>query len=137
MFILYCHLLSFSKVVEGVCAAGCSMLAHPTIFAHSFGASVTVAVLSVAPTPATLLLTLPPAAVLLLRCCCADIVFFGEPLPARFHRRRLADLAQADLLIVMGTSLVVQPFASMIGAGWENGVYCMVSYCMLACCTCR
>ncbi|WIA31439.1 hypothetical protein OEZ86_002336 [Tetradesmus obliquus] len=45
-----------------------------------------------------------------------DIVFFGEPLPARFHRRRLADLAQADLLIVMGTSLVVQPFASMIDA---------------------
>jgi NAD-dependent SIR2 family protein deacetylase len=48
----------------------------------------------------------------------ADIVFFGEPLPARFHRRRLADLAQADLLIVMGTSLVVQPFASMIGERW-------------------
>lgn len=44
-----------------------------------------------------------------------DIVFFGEPLPARFHRRRLADMQQADLLIVMGTSLVVQPFASMIG----------------------
>lgn len=45
-----------------------------------------------------------------------DIVFFGEPLPARFHRRRLADMQQADLLIVMGTSLVVQPFASMIDA---------------------
>eukprot|EP00879_Flechtneria_rotunda_P004889 GHRR01005163.1.p1 GENE.GHRR01005163.1~~GHRR01005163.1.p1 ORF type:complete len:451 (+),score=183.15 GHRR01005163.1:273-1625(+) len=45
-----------------------------------------------------------------------DVVFFGEPLPARFHRRRLADLPQADLLIVMGTSLVVQPFAGMIGA---------------------
>lgn len=44
-----------------------------------------------------------------------DIVFFGEPLPARFHRRRLADMQQADLLMVMGTSLVVQPFASMIG----------------------
>jgi hypothetical protein len=41
--------------------------------------------------------------------------FFGEPLPARFHRRRAEDMGQADLLIVMGTSLVVQPFASMIG----------------------
>lgn len=45
----------------------------------------------------------------------ADITFFGEPLPARFHRRRLHDLAEADLLIVMGTSLLVQPFAGMIG----------------------
>lgn len=45
----------------------------------------------------------------------ADITFFGEPLPARFHRRRLNDLAEADLLIVMGTSLLVQPFAGMIG----------------------
>jgi NAD-dependent SIR2 family protein deacetylase len=43
-----------------------------------------------------------------------DITFFGEPLPARFHRRRLNDLAEADLLIVMGTSLLVQPFAGMI-----------------------
>lgn len=43
-----------------------------------------------------------------------DITFFGEALPARFHRRRLTDLANADLLIVMGTSLLVQPFASMI-----------------------
>jgi NAD-dependent SIR2 family protein deacetylase len=45
-----------------------------------------------------------------------DITFFGEALPARFHRRRLTDLAQADLLIVMGTSLLVQPFAGMIDA---------------------
>jgi len=48
-------------------------------------------------------------------CRLADITFFGEALPARFHRRRLTDLANADLLIVMGTSLLVQPFASMIG----------------------
>lgn len=61
--------------------------------------------------PLLLLLLLVPAQ----HPSVADIVFFGEPLPARFHRRRLADLQQADLLIVMGTSLVVQPFASMIG----------------------
>ncbi|KAF7712644.1 NAD-dependent protein deacetylase class 1 [Penicillium ucsense] len=41
-----------------------------------------------------------------------DIVFFGEPLPSSFHDSR--DLpGQADLCIVMGTSLSVQPFASL------------------------
>eukprot|EP00475_Leptophrys_vorax_P004457 TRINITY_DN12669_c0_g2_i1.p1 TRINITY_DN12669_c0_g2~~TRINITY_DN12669_c0_g2_i1.p1 ORF type:complete len:364 (+),score=106.86 TRINITY_DN12669_c0_g2_i1:54-1094(+) len=43
-----------------------------------------------------------------------DIVFFGESLPERFHSR-LRDLKEADLLIVMGTSLMVQPFASLTG----------------------
>ncbi|PWN25166.1 NAD-dependent deacetylase sirtuin-2 [Jaminaea rosea] len=42
-----------------------------------------------------------------------DIVFFGEGLPTRFFER-LGDLRQADLLIVLGTSLQVQPFASLI-----------------------
>ena len=41
-----------------------------------------------------------------------DIVFFGEPLPAEFFdNHRLP--AAADLCIVMGTSLSVQPFASL------------------------
>ncbi|TKY87698.1 hypothetical protein EX895_003279 [Sporisorium graminicola] len=44
-----------------------------------------------------------------------DIVFFGESLPSRFFRC-IPDLKQADLLIVMGTSLQVQPFASLIDA---------------------
>jgi len=43
-----------------------------------------------------------------------DIVFFGEPLPDRFAQQRAADLPAADLLIVMGTSLQVQPFASLV-----------------------
>lgn len=43
-----------------------------------------------------------------------DIVFFGESLPRRFWSSMEVDLPQADLLIVMGTSLVVQPFASLI-----------------------
>jgi NAD-dependent deacetylase sirtuin 2 len=43
-----------------------------------------------------------------------DIVFFGESLPERFHTR-LADFKKCDLLIVMGTSLMVQPFASLTG----------------------
>lgn len=41
-----------------------------------------------------------------------DIVFFGEPLPEAFHRNRALP-SEADLCIVMGTSLTVQPFASL------------------------
>ena len=41
-----------------------------------------------------------------------DIVFFGEALPEEFHRNRSLP-ASADLAIVMGTSLTVQPFASL------------------------
>lgn len=41
-----------------------------------------------------------------------DIVFFGEALPESFfHNRELP--AEADLCIVMGTSLTVQPFAGL------------------------
>lgn len=43
------------------------------------------------------------------------IVFFGESLPERFWKCVPGDFEQADLLIVLGTSLVVQPFASLIG----------------------
>ncbi|XP_052569439.1 NAD-dependent protein deacetylase sirtuin-3, mitochondrial isoform X2 [Peromyscus californicus insignis] len=41
-----------------------------------------------------------------------DIVFFGEPLPARFLLH-VADFALADLLLILGTSLEVEPFASL------------------------
>ena len=43
-----------------------------------------------------------------------DIVFFGENLPQHFFRLAAEDFPKCDLLIVMGTSLVVQPFASLI-----------------------
>ncbi len=43
-----------------------------------------------------------------------DIVFFGEPLPQKFHWLSTADMASCDLLIVMGTSLAVQPFAGLL-----------------------
>ncbi|KZC07432.1 NAD-dependent protein deacetylase sirtuin-2 [Dufourea novaeangliae] len=43
-----------------------------------------------------------------------DIVFFGEMLPERFHDLIERDFVQADLLIIMGSSLVVQPFASLV-----------------------
>ncbi|KAJ3558689.1 hypothetical protein NM688_g767 [Phlebia brevispora] len=41
-----------------------------------------------------------------------DIVFFGESLPARFHKT-IGLLRSADLLIIMGTSLKVHPFATL------------------------
>nr|XP_020512855.1 NAD-dependent protein deacetylase sirtuin-3, mitochondrial isoform X1 [Labrus bergylta] len=44
-----------------------------------------------------------------------DIVFFGEELPTHFFKH-LTDFPLADLLIVMGTSLEVEPFASLAGA---------------------
>jgi NAD+-dependent protein deacetylase SIR2 len=43
-----------------------------------------------------------------------EIVFFGEQLPADFFRNRELPM-QSDLCIVMGTSLTVQPFASLPG----------------------
>ena len=43
-----------------------------------------------------------------------DIVFFGEKLPERFIQYANEDFTKCDLLIVMGTSLKVQPFASLI-----------------------
>ena len=48
-----------------------------------------------------------------------DIVFFGEQLPGNFHRNREAP-CRADLCIIMGTSLTVQPFASLPGLCQEN-----------------
>jgi len=50
--------------------------------------------------------------------CCGyvkpDIVFFGESLPRRFFQLYREDFRRCDLLIVMGTSLQVHPFAGLI-----------------------
>ncbi|CAH2045814.1 unnamed protein product, partial [Iphiclides podalirius] len=43
-----------------------------------------------------------------------DIVFFGESLPDRFQRCLQQDFQRCDMLIIMGSSLEVQPFASLI-----------------------
>ncbi|KAL4250655.1 sirtuin family protein [Abortiporus biennis] len=48
-----------------------------------------------------------------------DIVFFGESLPPRFSQT-VPLLRSADLLIVMGTSLTVHPFASLASMVPEN-----------------
>jgi NAD-dependent SIR2 family protein deacetylase len=44
-----------------------------------------------------------------------DIVFFGENLGQRFADMHVQDLAAADALIIMGTSLQVQPFSTLPG----------------------
>ena len=49
-----------------------------------------------------------------------DITFFGEGLPRRFFQHIHSDFNQCDLLIVAGTSLVVQPFASLINRVGDN-----------------
>ncbi|EOO01686.1 putative sir2 family protein [Phaeoacremonium minimum UCRPA7] len=41
-----------------------------------------------------------------------DIVFFGEQLPASFYNNRSVP-AMADLVLILGTSLTVHPFASL------------------------
>ena len=43
-----------------------------------------------------------------------DVVLFGEALPSKFWQSS-SDFPRCDLLIIMGTSLVVQPFASLAG----------------------
>jgi len=48
-------------------------------------------------------------------CVKPDIVFFGEKLPDAFFHHMVEDFPKCDLLIVMGTSLQVQPFAGLIG----------------------
>jgi len=40
-----------------------------------------------------------------------NIVFFGEDLPERYYRRVAKDFPKCDLLVVLGTSLLVKPFA--------------------------
>ena len=42
-----------------------------------------------------------------------DIVFFGEMLPQRFHMLSEIDCSKAELLICIGTSLEVYPFAGI------------------------
>lgn len=43
-----------------------------------------------------------------------DIVFYGQRLPTVFFEKSEEDFPQCDLLIVIGTSLVVQPFAGLV-----------------------
>jgi NAD-dependent deacetylase sirtuin 2 len=46
--------------------------------------------------------------------CKPDITMFGEKLPGRYFRLVESDFGECDLLIVIGTSLAVQPFNQLI-----------------------
>jgi len=50
-----------------------------------------------------------------------DVVFFGEPLPARFNAERKRDLDSAELLVILGSTLSVHPFAGLVN---EVGPLC-------------
>ncbi|KAL7024376.1 hypothetical protein ACKWTF_013013 [Chironomus riparius] len=56
-----------------------------------------------------------------------DIVFFGENLPERFYVLPHRDFKQCDLLIIMGTSLTVQPFASLVDFVSDNCVRLLIN----------
>jgi NAD-dependent deacetylase sirtuin 2 len=43
-----------------------------------------------------------------------SVTFFGEQLPERFRDHAVKDVEEADLLLIMGTSLSVEPVASLI-----------------------
>lgn len=48
-----------------------------------------------------------------------DVVLFGEALPINFWQSS-SDFPKCDLLIIMGTSLAVQPFASLAGKTYSS-----------------
>ncbi|WAO89902.1 Deacetylase sirtuin-type domain-containing protein [Fusarium falciforme] len=48
-----------------------------------------------------------------------DIVFFGEPLPKAFDNN-VHNVAMADLVLIIGTSLTVYPFAALPGMAQED-----------------
>jgi len=48
-----------------------------------------------------------------------DVVLFGEELPKKFWQSS-TDFPKCDLLIILGTSLVVQPFASLAGKTYSS-----------------
>uniref|UniRef100_A0A915IX79 Deacetylase sirtuin-type domain-containing protein n=1 Tax=Romanomermis culicivorax TaxID=13658 RepID=A0A915IX79_ROMCU len=49
-----------------------------------------------------------------------DVVLFGEGLPRKFFTSADADFPKCDLLLILGTSLVVQPFCSLTGRVNKN-----------------
>lgn len=49
-----------------------------------------------------------------------DIVFFGENLPQSFQHNARLDLRSCDMVLIAGTSLKVNPFASLPGSAPED-----------------
>jgi NAD-dependent deacetylase len=50
-----------------------------------------------------------------------DITFYGESLPVGAFQRALEESSKADLIIALGSSLLVQPAASFIDTTLQNG----------------
>ena len=71
-----------------------------------------------------------------------DIVFYGEPLPIKYTWMHTADMVTCDMLIIMWTSLSVQPFSSLIHKIRENVPRVLFNnepvgpfrFCEMACC---
>ncbi|RPB00658.1 NAD-dependent deacetylase sirtuin-2 [Choiromyces venosus 120613-1] len=55
-----------------------------------------------------------------------DIVFFGESLPREFHAG-IGVVGEADLVIIMGSSLSVYPFAALPGRAREGAVRVLIN----------
>jgi len=55
-----------------------------------------------------------------------DIVFFGESLPREFHMG-LSSVEEADLVVVMGSSLKVYPFAALPGRARAGAVRVLIN----------
>lgn len=56
-----------------------------------------------------------------------DVTFFGEPLPERFTTLSNADLPDADVVLVMGTSLLVYPVAALPQMAGPNCVRVLIN----------
>ena len=71
--------------------------------------------------------TVPVAGEALPQCRCGrslrpDVVLFGEAVPAYGAAKRA--VADAEVLVVVGTSGLVQPAAGLVGLGAASGAYC-------------
>ena len=56
-----------------------------------------------------------------------EVVLFGEPLPTRFWENIDSDFQQCDLLLVLGTSLVVSPFNTLVGKPRRSVPRCYIN----------
>lgn len=56
-----------------------------------------------------------------------DIVFFGENLPEKFYDLPDQDFLECDLLIIMGTSLEVHPFASLVDNAKDDCIRLLIN----------
>lgn len=56
-----------------------------------------------------------------------NVVLFGESLPDRFWANITSDFSSCDLLLVLGTSLVVSPFNTLVGKPGSSVPRCYIN----------